>query len=165
MSEYEFDPKKILSSIISIYICFKEYKEFLEFVVKDERSYNIENFERVVVLKENGKITLDYDKFDDYKSFLQMLKDLEIEIKAKHISYDDAPDEYLDPITTVLMEDPVMLPASNMILDRATIATHLLSDPTDPFNRSMLTIEEVISCPELKSKILEYRKSKQINQL
>ena len=40
--------------------------------------------------------------------------------------YDDAPDEYLDPITSTLMIDPVMLPSSKQIIDRATIARHLL---------------------------------------
>ena len=35
-------------------------------------------------------------------------------------------DEYLDPITSLLMVDPVMLPSSRQILDRATIARHLL---------------------------------------
>lgn len=40
--------------------------------------------------------------------------------------YDDAPDDYLDPITSTLMVDPVMLPTSRKIMDRSTIARHLL---------------------------------------
>ena len=40
--------------------------------------------------------------------------------------YDDAPDEYLDPITDILMTDPVMLPSSRKIVDRSTISRHLL---------------------------------------
>ena len=43
-----------------------------------------------------------------------------------------------------LMEDPVILPASKVTIDRDTIKTHLLSDPKDPFNRAPLKIEEVI---------------------
>jgi ubiquitin conjugation factor E4 B len=58
------------------------------------------------------------------------------------------------------MEDPVKLPTSNMIVDRSTIETHLLSDPTDPFNRSSLKIEDLISLPELKEQIQNYKKSK-----
>lgn len=42
-----------------------------------------------------------------------------------------------------LMEDPVKLPASQVTIDRSTITSHLLSDPTDPFNRSPLTIDMV----------------------
>jgi hypothetical protein len=37
------------------------------------------------------------------------------------VSYDDAKDEYIDAITTELMEDPVMLPSSKQIVDRNTI--------------------------------------------
>ena len=40
--------------------------------------------------------------------------------------YSEAPDEYLDPITSTLMSDPVMLPSSRKVLDRTTIARHLL---------------------------------------
>jgi len=42
------------------------------------------------------------------------------------------------------MEEPVILPTSKVSVDLATIKSHLLSDPTDPFNRSPLKIEEVI---------------------
>jgi ubiquitin conjugation factor E4 B len=50
-----------------------------------------------------------------------------------------------DPLLATLMEDPVILPASKAVMDRSTIRSHLLSDPTDPFNRAPLKIEEVIS--------------------
>lgn len=48
-----------------------------------------------------------------------------------------------DPLIFTLMEDPVILPASQMTIDRATIRSHLLSDPNDPFNRVPLKIEDV----------------------
>jgi ubiquitin conjugation factor E4 B len=43
-----------------------------------------------------------------------------------------------------IMDDPVILPTSKISIDRSTIKSHLLSDPTDPFNRSPLKIEDVI---------------------
>ena len=58
------------------------------------------------------------------------------------------------------MTDPVKLPKSQVILDRKTIETHLLSDQTDPFNREPLTKEMLIPCPLLKTKIEEYMKNK-----
>jgi ubiquitin conjugation factor E4 B len=42
------------------------------------------------------------------------------------------------------MKEPVTLPTSKVSIDLATIKSHLLSDPTDPFNRSPLKIEDVI---------------------
>jgi hypothetical protein len=42
----------------------------------------------------------------------------------------DAPDEFLDPLLMTLMRDPVRLPTSGNIVDRSTIAQHLLNDET-----------------------------------
>jgi hypothetical protein len=37
----------------------------------------------------------------------------------------EAPDEFLDPITAVLMSDPVILPSSQVSIDRPTIARYV----------------------------------------
>ena len=47
-------------------------------------------------------------------------------------------------IMATLMRDPVILPGSKAVLDRSTIKSHLLSDNTDPFHRTPLTIDQVI---------------------
>ena len=65
----------------------------------------------------------------------------------------DAPDEFLDAIMSHLMKDPVRLPSSGQIVDRPTIARHILSDQNDPFNRSPLTLDMVIPETELKKRI------------
>lgn len=41
-------------------------------------------------------------------------------------TYADACDEFLDPIMSTLMSDPVILPSSRVTVDRSTIARHLL---------------------------------------
>lgn len=64
----------------------------------------------------------------------------------------------LDPLIFTLMEDPVILPASRMSIDRATIRSHLLSDPNDPFNRVPLKIEDVIPSKYFSQRVgLQYR--------
>lgn len=50
----------------------------------------------------------------------------------------------VDGLLYTIMKDPVTLPSSRTVVDRATIKSHLLSDSTDPFNRVPLKIEEVI---------------------
>ena len=40
--------------------------------------------------------------------------------------YLDPPDEFLDPIMTTLMLDPVILPSSHTVVDRQTIARYQL---------------------------------------
>ena len=39
---------------------------------------------------------------------------------------DDAPEAYLDALLSTLMKDPVLLPQSKNIVDRATISRHIL---------------------------------------
>lgn len=85
---------------------------------------------------------------------------------------------------STLMLDPVLLPSSNVTVDRSTIARHLLrlvtsdsslgmisgrhhqysfdlyyhtrSDQTDPFNRSPLTMDQIRPNEELKQQILQW---------
>lgn len=86
---------------------------------------------------------------------------------------EDAPLDFMDPLLDTLMRDPVRLPTSKTIVDRATIAQHLLNTDTgtlrplnvcvvscpiylfilsDPFNRQHLTINMVEPVPELKQR-------------
>ena len=68
--------------------------------------------------------------------------------------------KFLDPLTDEIMEDPVILPSSNMTCDRQTIETQLLSNPIDPYTRSSLTKEMLIPNKELKERIDKYKKEK-----
>ena len=174
LNEYNFNPNAILGQIISAYAAFYEKKEFIIAVIKDERSYNFVNFDRVRNLAANNKdITMTDDDFKKYEIFVDTLRKEEKRIKDEEIKYDDAPQEFYDGLTFNLMTDPVKLPKSNVILDRKTIETHLLSDQTDPFNREPLTKDMLIPCPELKAKIEEYiinkkkekNKNKDINEI
>ena len=66
----------------------------------------------------------------------------------------DAPGEFLDLITSEIMDDPVYLgTTSKQHCNRSTIAQHLLNDSTDPFSRQPLVLEDVQEAPELKVRI------------
>lgn len=44
------------------------------------------------------------------------------------MQYDDAPEEFLDPLMATLMNDPVELPDSHTIIDRLTISKYFHLD-------------------------------------
>ena len=78
----------------------------------------------------------------------------------------DIPDQYLDPLLSTLMMDPVRLPSGN-IVDRAVIARHLLASSqqgssvgSDPFTREPLTMAMVKPCDSLRSEIQKYLHTK-----
>ena len=161
-NDYEFNPSYIMESIIKIFSYFVDYEEFIEFVVSDQRAYKYENFTKAIKLKnEYNKVRVDMEiseKFDDL--VYNKLKKAEKLVEQNTINYDDAPEEFLDPLTFNLMENPVTLPSSHMNIDRRNIEDYLLSNPTDPFNRNPLTKEELIPNVELKKKIDEYKNKK-----
>lgn len=87
------------------------------------------------------------------------------------MQYDDAPDEFLDPLMATLMVDPVELPSSKTIIDRLTISKcsfksndfteqHLLNDAHDPFNRAPLTLDQVIPRPDILAQINAWKATK-----
>lgn len=89
---------------------------------------------------------------------------LEKEERENQKALEDAPEEFLDPIMSTLMTDPVILPSSHVTVDRTTIARHLLSDQTDPFNRESLTMDQVKSDAELKEKIDAWIRERKSNK-
>lgn len=96
----------------------------------------------------------------ELNEFAQRVRRLELEERVNQEALADAPDEFLDPIMSTLMLDPVRLPSSNVTVDRTTIARHLLSDQSDPFNRSALTMDQVRPDVELRAQIEEWMADK-----
>ena len=161
-NDYEFQPSFILTSLIKIYVYFKHEEKFLEFVVSDERSYKYDNFLKAIEIKNHfEKVKIDYEIFEDFKDLVyNILKKYEDKNNKNKINLDDVPEEFLDPLMNTIMEDPVILPHSKINIDRNTIITYLLTNPTDPFNRTPLKVEDLIPNNELKEKIMNYLKSK-----
>ncbi|CDO95577.1 unnamed protein product [Kluyveromyces dobzhanskii CBS 2104] len=159
-SKYQFNPKKLLQILATIYINLANEPEFIAAVARDGRSFKKELFKKAVHIlsvktglfsEEECRKLLDFAESAEKNRLLEEEEDLEL---------GDAPDEFLDPLMYTIMKDPVTLPTSKVTIDRSTIKAHLLSDSTDPFNRSPLKLEDVIPNVELKNKILEFRKSK-----
>lgn len=163
--KYNFNPRTLLASLIEIYLSFVGEDRFVRSVAADERSFSLQLFDSCVGIMERTGMSVEM-----IGAFTKLSKQI-ISVLGKDstgasggatfIDPENIPEEYLDPILFNLMVDPVKLPASNMIFDRATIQAHLLNDPHDPFNRQPLAIEEVESMIELKAEIESFIKSQQ----
>ncbi|XP_025409888.1 ubiquitin conjugation factor E4 A isoform X2 [Sipha flava] len=157
MKEYKFEPAEIVLNICMIYVHLGESENgeaFCLAVSKDGRSYNPQLFKQAEdVLARIGGASL----IVGITNLSQKVSKLAIQqSNDEELLLTEAPENYLDPIMSTLMTDPVILPSSKINVDRSTIARHLLSDQTDPFNRSHLTMDMVITNTELKNQIDEW---------
>lgn len=154
-NDYEFNPRAILGKICEIYVNLGDtknlrYIEFCTAVSSDGRSYH-ENLlpQATEILFRTGMSSLgtEFDKLS------KLIDKIAIQNQMEEIPSEDIPDTFLDPIMSTLMVDPVLLPSSKIVVDRSTIARHLLSDQTDPFNRSPLSMEDVIPQEDIRRQI------------
>lgn len=60
----------------------------------------------------------------DLQSVAKKVNQLAEQQKQEDEILAEVPDEYLDPIMSTLMMDPVLLPSSRQIVDRSTIARY-----------------------------------------
>ncbi|KAI3417196.1 uncharacterized protein J3R85_014674 [Psidium guajava] len=160
--KYEFRPKDLLKQIVRMYVHLARGDSqniFPAAISKDGRSYNEQLFSAAAVvlrrIGEDGRVVTEF---------------LDLGAKAKVAATEamdteetlgEIPDEFLDPIQYTLMKDPVILPSSRITVDRPVIQRHLLSDTTDPFNRSQLTVDMLVPDVELKARIDEFIRSQE----
>ncbi|XP_012254969.2 ubiquitin conjugation factor E4 A [Athalia rosae] len=151
--EYDFKPANLVFNICKIYINLSKNEAFTLAVSQDGRSYRPELFKLADdVLVRIGGVGI----LGDLDQFAKRVEEVANQKKHEEEVLSGAPDEFLDPIMSTLMTDPVILPSSKTVVDRQTIARHLLSDQTDPFNRSALTMDMIKSDTELRCKIEEW---------
>ncbi|KDP27202.1 hypothetical protein JCGZ_19901 [Jatropha curcas] len=163
--KYEFRPKQLLKQIVDIYVHLAKGDTeniFPSAISKDGRSYNEQLFNAAAdVLRrigEDGRVT---------HEFIELGKRAKVaasEAMDTEAALGEIPDEFLDPIQYTLMKDPVILPSSRITVDRPVIQRHLLSDATDPFNRSHLTADMLIPNIELKARIDEFIRSQELKR-
>ncbi|KAF0298144.1 Ubiquitin conjugation factor E4 A [Amphibalanus amphitrite] len=154
--DYDFKPGELVTGICKIYTQL-ECEQFCAAVAADERSYSPQLFtDAIQVLARIGQGQL----IPAVESVAAQVAGSGAALKAEEDLAAQAPDHFLDPIISSLMADPVRLPTSGIICDRSTIARHLLSDQSDPFNRKPLTMEQVEPAAELKAEIEEWRRQK-----
>ena len=140
---YGFKPKELLSQIIMVYLHMREHNEFVFSTARDGRSFDPKHFQRALQIARRAML-LDEEKCTQFEAFICRAEDAFHSGQLMDEEMGEIPDEFLDPILCTLMKDPVLLPTSNVTVDRSTIVSHLLNDSTDPFNRQHLTVEMVV---------------------
>ncbi|GBE60426.1 U-box domain-containing protein [Babesia ovata] len=160
MMEYNFKPKEWLTRVVKCYIALyggenpQNVEPFMKAVVSEGRYFKPSNFERAFKIVTREMML----GLKDRHAFFNMSQKLCQYAKANNTLYENAmnaemPDEFLDPIMMDIMEDPVLLPTSGIVMDRKNIERHLMSEATDPFSRQPLTKAQLVPQEELKQRI------------
>ncbi|XJO72710.1 hypothetical protein BDV3_003791 [Batrachochytrium dendrobatidis] len=158
--KYRFDPKRLLSDLVGIFVHLAHRTEFVAAVAKDGRSYSKEVFDRASSILSRHRLLNEMD-IAKLNEFVGKVEQTLLADKIEEEEMGDVPDHFLDPLLYTLMEDPVILPSSGVTIDLSTIKSHLLSDAHDPFNRQPLSIDQVKPDVELKEQIQKWKQEKQ----
>mmetsp|Transcript_20293 Transcript_20293/g.35016 ORF Transcript_20293/g.35016 Transcript_20293/m.35016 type:complete len:588 (-) Transcript_20293:27-1790(-) len=150
--KYAWDPRFVLTRIVGVYLHLYNKKDFLHAIAKDGRSYSDVLFSRALgILRRHAMMSLkELERFEAVAQSAKRFAEMDVEDEAL---MGDVPDEFLDPVMSTLMRDPVKLPTSGVVMDKSIIERHLLSDPIDPFNRMPLSADMLVPEGELKARI------------
>ncbi|UZJ56824.1 hypothetical protein CBS101457_006144 [Exobasidium rhododendri] len=151
-----FQPRELLKKILKVYLNLAKKEEFIKAIASDGRSYRKETFEKAVRIS-NKFMLFGGPELDVITNLVKEVEKVKLLEAEEEEELGEVPDEFLDPLMATLMIEPVLLPSSKAILDLSTIKAHLLSDPTDPFNRAPLKIQDVVPAVELKAAIEAFR--------
>merc|ERR1719244_962165 len=160
LEKFSFKPGEVVAKICQIYLNLADCEVFVAAVSADDRSYSSDLFGWTEsVLIKVGRADL-ASGLSDVSEKVARASSLRL---ADEDLLSDPPDEFVCSLMFVLMTDPVRLPSSKQIVDRSTIARHLLSDQSDPFNRAPLTMDQVEPETQLREKIANWVEERRRN--
>lgn len=154
--QYEFRPKEMLRDLCAIFALFGTTDVFQEECARNECDPNLLRSAVKTCKRLNLLTGASITAFEALPGYVEAAS---LRVAQDEQLYADAPDEFLDELMATFMKDPVRLPSGHYV-DRSTITQHLLNDPTDPFNRAPLSINDVEVAAELKSRMDQWLDAK-----
>lgn len=129
MEKYQFQPRVMLSEVLSAMCHFHQEEKFCVSVAQDSFYADGLPLQRALstVTKHNLLSAEQRSQMEELVSRVNTLRSKVVDLDALTAM---APNDFLDPILDKLMTDPVFLPSSGVIVDRSTITQHLLNNET-----------------------------------
>lgn len=159
---YNFRPRVMLTDLCSIFASYADATEFQEYCAKS--GYYTDDLMSKAVKTCSKWGLLKGETMELFATLPQKVQLASKNVEDDEALFTDAPDEFLDPLMCTFMRDPVLLPTSNTIIDRATITQHLLNDAHDPFNRKELSVDMIEPATELKERMERWLAEKRENR-
>ena len=164
-TRYGWDPKAMLTQLCGIYINLHAAggATFAAAVARDERSYRDENFSEASHVLRSLALLPD-TQCDALEAVAESARAHAAAGAQEEEVYAEPPEEFQDMLMAHLMVDPVRLPTGGglYVVDRATIARHLLSNNTCPFTRAPLAMDQVVPDTSLKARIDAWKQERRL---
>jgi hypothetical protein len=132
-----FDHMTLLNNNINIFNLKKStFLEFISLIENKNVIKTIKNkdYKKLINFYVDQYKNLAFDSQSIIDKFDNLNNDQEISI----------PDKYLDPLLFTLIKEPLLIPNSDIFIDKETIKRHLLESETNPFTREPLTYDKLI---------------------
>ncbi|KAJ8676226.1 hypothetical protein QAD02_012012 [Eretmocerus hayati] len=155
--KYGWEPRALLGHIVDIYLHL-DCQKFAAALASDERSFSKELFTEAASKLEKSAIK-SVTEIERFVALAERAAQIQCDNRAREEDYNDAPEEFKDPLMGTLMEDPVKLP-SGVVMDKDVIIRHLLNSATDPFSRQPLSEDMLSPADDVKAKISEWKQQK-----
>lgn len=142
--KYHFDKNRLLSLLVKVVLLWSKEQQFIIFMTE-------ENTLKLSMFKKVSRICSRYgllEPFDQQllNEFIQSIENQQSQLDQLMAIVEDAPEEFHCYITDELMNDPVQLPNSKVIVDRVNIEKALMRSLEDPYDRTYLTMDMLIPC-------------------
>ena len=158
--KYGFKPLLILTKLSNVYSCYFNEEEFIKTISCDKETYDPKLMDKMIRIL-SKKDCLKWETSGKLHHLSTQATKLYNEITEEEIEYEDVPEEFCDPILMSMIEEPIMIPGMDLIVEESVIKRHLLTNDENPFNRTPLTTQQLIDYnkqPDVIEKINEFKK-------
>jgi len=126
--EQNYEASKILKNSFELMNKVKNNKYF----IKEIKNYK-KDMEMML-----PRVKLQQNIFDDLKIYFEDYK-----IEEDDEDDVDIPEEFIDKLTCVLIENPIMIPNVDLVFDKSSILSQLYTNEINPYTREKLSIEDL----------------------
>jgi ubiquitin conjugation factor E4 B len=155
--QYEFRPKEMLRDLCAIFALFSSSDVFAKECARNECDPNL--LRSAIKTCKRLNLLVEGESLKAFETLPAKVEAAALVVSRDEELYRDAPDEFLDELMATFMMDPVKLPSGHYV-DRSTITQHLLNDPTDPFSRAPMSVDDVVPATELQERMSEWLEAK-----
>ena len=151
----------LFEKINTIYGEYKHDTEFCRYFLSENSNYNSNKLKQIDLFIDTINKTATSNDVQNQPSNIDILVENIAQLEKSNDSQEDIPDKFIDPILMTCIKEPILLPDSNMIVDKNMIYNHLLLNNSDPFCNTYLDKKKLIEYNNIAENVDTIQKFKE----